>query len=72
MCNAGCPKNRILKTPDGEPGLNYLCKGYRAFFNHIDQPMKKMSKSGLIKLGRLRLTSWDFSIRPNHPLIASP
>jgi uncharacterized protein len=43
MCNGGCPKNRILKTPDGEPGLNYLCEGYRAFFNYIDQPMKMMA-----------------------------
>ncbi len=50
MCNGGCPKNRILKTPDGEPGLNYLCEGYRAFFNHIDQPMKMMAM--LINLRR--------------------
>lgn len=50
ICNGGCPKNRILKTPDGKPGLNYLCEGYQAFFNYIDQPMKIMAT--LIRLGR--------------------
>ncbi len=43
VCNGGCPKNRIIRTPAGEPGLNYLCAGYRAFFNHIDEPMRYMA-----------------------------
>lgn len=43
VCNGGCPKNRIIRTPTGERGLNYLCAGYRAFFNHIDESMKFMA-----------------------------
>ncbi|MEZ6048004.1 MAG: anaerobic sulfatase maturase [Planctomycetaceae bacterium] len=42
VCNGGCPKNRFISTPAGDPGLNYLCAGYRMFFNHIDPLMQAM------------------------------
>lgn len=43
ICNGGCPKNRFTETRGGEPGLNYLCAGYRAFFRHIGPAMRFMA-----------------------------
>ena len=42
-CWGECPKNRLLRTPDGEPGLNYLCPGLKRFFAHAVPTAEKMA-----------------------------
>jgi uncharacterized protein len=49
-CKGGCPKDRTEFTPDGEPGLNHLCSGFKAFFTHVDEPMRIMA--GLLRQRR--------------------
>ena len=49
-CHGGCPKDRFTDDPYGEPGLNYLCPSFKAFFHHVDGPMRAMSE--LLSAGR--------------------
>jgi uncharacterized protein len=49
-CHGECPKHRFIQTPDGEPGLNYLCAGYKRFFNHIEPYMVAMAQ--IIQAGK--------------------
>jgi len=42
-CYGECPKHRFRMTPDGEPGLNYLCEGYKKYFNHLMPYLKAMT-----------------------------
>jgi len=49
-CNGECPKHRFTTTPEGEPGLNYLCPAYKRFLPHIDPYMKTMAR--LLHSGR--------------------
>jgi uncharacterized protein len=50
VCNGGCPKQRFLKTKQGDAGLNYLCAGYKKFFKYIAPSMTAMAN--LIQVGR--------------------
>jgi uncharacterized protein len=49
-CHGECPKNRVLATRNGEPGLNWLCDGLKAFFAHTERPMQLMA--GLLSRGQ--------------------
>lgn len=50
-CHGECPKNRIIKSVDGEEGLNYLCSGWHKFFKHIDPIVSQILTRNNISLG---------------------
>ncbi len=74
VCNGECPKHRFIKTPGGEPGLNYLCAGYKTFFKHIDPAMKKMAE--LVRNGRpaadIMNKAGAIPAAPQVPMVGTP
>ena len=59
-CHGECPKHRFMTTPDGEPGLNYLCPAYKQFFHHIDPYMHTMGQ--LLNAGRAAVEIMQMSV----------
>ncbi|EPF1748988.1 anaerobic sulfatase maturase [Vibrio alginolyticus] len=49
-CHGECPKNRIIRTHDGEEGLNYLCTGWLIFFKHIDPTIRSLLRGNGISV----------------------
>jgi len=50
ICHGACPKDRFIRTPDGEEGLSYLCEGYKIFFSHADPYLRQLA--GLLRQRR--------------------
>jgi len=50
VCHGGCLKHRFCLSPEGEPGRNYLCEGFKLFYAHAAPVMAQMAE--LLKAGR--------------------
>lgn len=57
-CHGECPKNRFLRTEEGEPGLNYLCEGYHRFFRHAAPYMDFMKGELLAGRAPANVMAW--------------
>ncbi len=58
LCNGECPKNRILATSTGEPGLNWLCAGFKMYYRHTKPYMKFMANELFFKRPPANVMTW--------------
>ena len=63
-CHGECPKYRFDTTPDGDPGLNYLCKAYRMFFAHVHPYMQYMSDEIANRKPPSNVMGWARGVSP--------
>lgn len=64
-CYGECPKHRFLHATDGEPGLNYLCSGYKKFFAHVDPYMQFMEDELKANRPPSNVMNWARKYRQN-------
>ena len=64
-CHGECPKHRFLKSFDGEPGLNYLCGGYKKFFAHVNPFMNFMKEELRASRPPSNVMQWAQKFRKN-------
>jgi uncharacterized protein len=57
-CNGECPKHRFIQTPDGQEGLNYLCRSYKKFFRHVHPYMQFMTDELKAKRAPANVMNW--------------
>lgn len=57
-CHGECPKHRFEHTPQGDPGLSYLCEGYKHFFHHVKPYMDFMVKELKAKRAPANVMQW--------------
>jgi uncharacterized protein len=57
QCHGGCPKDRFIRAPDGEPGLNYLCAGLKRFFRHVEPYAERLAAEYPARI------TWDDALR---------
>ncbi len=75
-CNGECPKHRFVSTPDGEPGLNYLCAAYKLFFHHVAPYMEFMGRELLRQRPPSRVMQYahwiDEQLHASQPASSAP
>ena len=49
-CHGDCPKHRFIETPNGGPGVSYLCKAYKEIFSHMAPYLEVLAE--LVQKGR--------------------
>ena len=68
-CRGGCPKHRFLETCQGDPGLSYVCAGYKKFFRHIRKYLRVMTtllENGLPPSHVMNAVKGPLVIKQNH------